>query len=148
MDDFLSRFNNAPASYKKSFFILVGAWCCHPVFIYSLFQGAEMMDGSSKDIMKMAVVSLCLCLLLFSLKKWARALVVVGNAFIVVNDLFYFLLAPRNKLSAVLCAMIVLFACLGTVLLFSKETRHYYTKLNPKRESLDPTAQEKPRPRQ
>lgn len=98
-----------------------------------------MLAGSSKDIMKMAFVSLCLCVLLFSLKKWARALVVVGNAFIVVNDLFYFLLVPSNKLSTVLCVMVILFASVGMIWLFSKDTRDYYTRINPKSEPLAPS---------
>jgi hypothetical protein len=89
-----------------------------------------MVEGSSKGITKMAVVSLCLCVLLFSIKKWARALVLVGNAFIVINDLFYFLIVPRNKLSTVLCVMVVLLTCVGTFYLFSKENRDYYTKIN------------------
>ncbi len=130
MNDFLGRFNDAPASLKKSFFTLVAAWCCHPLFIYSLFRGKAILEGSSKDIMKMAVVSLCLCILFVLMKKWARALVVLGNAFIVINDLFYFLLVPTNKLSTILCVVVVLFTSLGTFWLLSKDTRDYYTKIN------------------
>ena len=138
MNDYLSRFNNAPASFKKSFVMLVGAWCCHPIFVYSLFDGGAMLEGSVNDIKKMAVVSLCLCVLLFSIKKWARALVVVGNAFIVINDLFYFLVASGNKLSSLLCVMVVLFTSIGTYWLFRKDTRDYYTHVNPKNEPLEP----------
>jgi hypothetical protein len=75
------------------------------------------------------------------MKKWARALVVMGNAFIVVYDLFWFLIVPSHKLSSVLCVMVVLFTSVGTVWLFSKDTRDYYTRLNPKREPLDPSDQ-------
>jgi hypothetical protein len=139
MNDYLSRFNNAPASFKKSFIMLVGAWCCHPVFVYSLFEGGGMLESSTKDIMKMAVVSLCLCALLFSIKKWARALVVVGNVFIVVNDLFYFLVVPRNKLSTLLCVMVVLFTSIGTYWLFRQDSRDYYTRVNPKKEPVEPS---------
>lgn len=98
-----------------------------------------MLEGYSKDILKMAVVSFCLCVLLFLIKKWARALVVVGNAFIVINDLFYFLVVPNhNKLSTVLCVIVVLFTIVGTLWLFSKASRDYYTLLNPKSEPSDP----------
>ena len=124
--------------------MLVGAWCCHPVFIYSLFRGGAALEGSSNDIMKMAMVSLCLCVLLFTIKKWARALVIVGNAFIVVYDLFWFLIVPSDKLSTVLCVMVVLFAIVGMVWLFSKDTRDYYTRLNPKTESSDPPGPSSP----
>jgi hypothetical protein len=139
MNDYFSRFKNAPASFKKSFFMLVGAWCCHPVFIYSLFRGGAALEGSSNDIMKMALVSLCLCVLLFTIKKWARALVIVGNAFIVVYDMFWFLIVPSDKLSTVLCVMVVLFTIVGMIWLFSKDTRDYYTQLNPNAEPPDPT---------
>lgn len=144
MNDYLSRFKNAPANFKTSFFMLVGAWCCHPAFIYSLFRGRAALEGSSNDIMKMAVVSLCLCVLLFTIKKWARALVIVGNAFIVVYDLFWFLVVPSNKLSTVLCVMVVLFTIVGTVWLFSKDTRDYYTQMNPKTEPSEPQGPNNP----
>lgn len=134
MNDLFSHFSAAPASYKKSFAILLAAWVCHPLFIYSLFWAGTALEGSDKDIMKMAIISLCLILLLFLVKKWARALVVLGNAFIVINDLFYFLVAPRNKLSTLLCVAVVLFTIMGTYWLFVKETRDYYTALNPKTE--------------
>jgi Na+(H+)/acetate symporter ActP len=94
MNDYFARFSESPASFKKSFSMLVVAWVCHPIFIYSLFWSRETVAGSDKDIMKMMVVSISLCFLLFLIKKWARALVVVGNAFIVINDFFIFFL-PR-----------------------------------------------------
>jgi hypothetical protein len=144
MNDYLSRFNNAPLNFKRSFFMLVVAWCCHPIFISSLFMAGGILEGSSKDIMKMSAVSLCLCFFLFSLKKWARALVVMGNAFIIVYDLFYFLVAPRNKLSTVLCVMVVLFTLVGTIWLFHKENRDYYQAVNPKPEPLEPPGQRAP----
>lgn len=144
MNDYFSRFKNAPASFKKSFFMLVGAWFCHPVFIYSLFRTGAALEGSSHDIMKMVVVSLCLCVLLFTIKKWARALVIVGNAFIVVYDMFWFLIVPSDKLSTVLCVMVVLFTMVGMVWLLSKDTREYYTRLNPKTEPSGPQGPSSP----
>jgi hypothetical protein len=139
MNDYFSRFKNAPASFKKSFFMLVGAWCCHPLFTYSLFREGAMVEGASNNIMKMAVVSLCLCVLLFSIKKWARALVIVGNTFIVVYDMFWLLIVPTNKLSTALCVMVVLFTLVGTLWLLSKDAREYYNQLNPKSEPADPS---------
>ena len=105
-----------------------------------------MVAESSKDIMKMAVVSLCLCVLLFSMKKWARALVVVGNVFIVINDLFYFLIVPGNMLSTVLCVVVVLFAIVGTGWLFSQDSRDYYTRINPKDDSPESPDADRHRP--
>ena len=112
--------------------MLLVAWICHPLFIYALFWTGSALTGSDKEIMKMAIISLCLTILLYLVKKWALALVVLGNAFIVINDLFYFLVAPRNKLSTLLCVSVVLFTIMGTFWLFVKETRDYYAALNPK----------------
>ncbi|WP_319409658.1 hypothetical protein [uncultured Desulfosarcina sp.] len=134
MNDYIARFRASPASFKKSVAILVIAWICHPVFIYSLFWAEEAVAGSDKDIMKMAVVSLSLCLFHLLIKKWARALVVVGNIFIVLNDFFYFSVTPHNKISTVLCVTVVLCTIVGTYWLFVKDSREYFTRVNPKLE--------------
>ncbi|BBO86985.1 hypothetical protein [Desulfosarcina ovata] len=138
MNDYLARFAAAPKSFKKSFAMLTVAWICHPIFLYSLFLNAPVVEGADKAIMKMAIVSISLLALLFLIKKWARALVVVGTLFVVINDLFYFALAPHNKIATLLCVVVVLLAITGTYQLFDKASRDYFTKLNPKTESQDP----------
>lgn len=130
MNDYLARFSESPASFKKSFALLVAAYVSHPIFIQSLFWAREPVAGSERDLMKMAVVSLSLILILFLIKKWARALVVVGNVFIVINDCFYLVVMPPNKLSSVLCAVVVVCTILGTYWLFVKDTRDYYSEVN------------------
>jgi hypothetical protein len=137
MNDYFARFSASPVSFKKSFGMLVVAWACHPIFIYSLFWAREVPEGADQDIMKMAIVSLSLCGLLFIIKKWARALVVVGNIFIVTNDIVYFLVTPHNKISTLLCVTVVLFTIMGTYWLFVKDSRDYFTRVNPKMEPLD-----------
>jgi len=132
MNNYFTRFSESPVSFKKSFSFLVVAWACHPLFIYSLFWAREAVAGSEKEILKMAVVSLCLCFLLFLIKKWARALVVVGNTFIVLNDVLYFFISPGNKISTMLCVTVVLFTIVGTYWLFTKDARAYFTRVNPK----------------
>jgi hypothetical protein len=132
MNDYVARFSQSPASFKKSAAFLVVAWVCHPIFIYSLFWAESAVAGSDKAITKMAVVSLCLCFLHGLIKKWARALVVVGNAFIVLNDLLYFIVTPRNNLSTLLCVAVVLCTIAGTYWLFVKDSREYFTQVNPK----------------
>lgn len=134
MNDYFSRFRASPASFKKSFGMLVVAWVCHPIFIYSLFWAVGALDGSGLEIKKMAIVSLSLCGLLFLIKKWARALVVVGTLFIVINDLVYFLVTPHNKISTLLCVSVVLFAIMGTYWLFVKDSRDYFNQVDPKME--------------
>ncbi|BBO66585.1 hypothetical protein DSCA_05150 [Desulfosarcina alkanivorans] len=134
MNDYFARFSESPASFKKSFYMLVVAWICHPVFIYSIFWARDAVAGSDKDIMKMAIVSICLCFLLFLIKKWARALVVVGNAFILINDFFYFFITSQHTISTILCVTVVLFTIMGTYWLFVKDSRDYFTRVNPKQE--------------
>jgi hypothetical protein len=134
MNDYLARFSESPASFKKSVTFLLVAWVCHPIFIYSLFWAEDSVTGSDKAIMKMAVVSLCLCLLHLLIKKWARALVVVGNTFIILNDFFYFSVTPRNTISTMLCVTVVLCTIVGTYWLFVKDSRAYFTQVNPKME--------------
>ena len=63
-----------------------------------------------------------------------RALVVVGNIFIVLNDFFYFSVTPHNKISTVLCVTVVLCTIVGTYWLFVKDSREYFTRVNPKLE--------------
>lgn len=132
MNDYIARFRESPASIKKSFAILVVAWICHPIFIYSIFWAEQALAGSDKDIKKMAIVSLSLCLLHLLIKKWARALLVVGNAFIVLNDFFYFYVTPHNMISTLLCVAVMLCTIVGTYWLFTKDSREYYTQINPK----------------
>jgi Na+(H+)/acetate symporter ActP len=132
MNDYFSRFSNAPVSFKKSFCLLVVAWTCHPLFIYSLFWTRAAVEGADKDILKMAIVSLSLCVLLFLIKRWARALVLVGSFFIVVNDLFYYLVTPHHKVSTILCVVVVLFSIMGIYWLFTKDSRDYFTQVDPK----------------
>ena len=132
MNDYIARFSESPASLKKSFAILVVAWVCHPIFIYSLFLAEQAVAGSDTDIKKMAIVSLRLCLLHLLIKKWARALVVVGNTFIVLNDFFYFYVTPHNKISTMLCVAVVFCTIVGTYWLFVKDSRDYFIRVNPK----------------
>lgn len=132
MNDYLTRFSASPASFKKCFVMLIVAWAFHPIFINSLFRAEAAVEGSHQDIVKMAAVSLSLAVLLFLIKKWARALVVVGNLFIVINDLLYLLVAPPNKLSSILCVIVVLFTIMGTYWLFVKDSRDYFAQVNPK----------------
>lgn len=146
MNDYFSRFSASPASFKKSFSMLVVAWICHPIFIYSLFWAEVAIEGSDNDIKKMVVVSLSLCFLHVLIKKWARALVVVGNSFIVINDFFYFLVTPHNKISTMLFVIVVLFTIMGTYWLFVKDSRDYFNLLNPKTESQEvPTSKPEPK---
>ncbi len=139
MNDYFARFSASPASFKKSFAMLVVAWVCHPIFLYSLFLAEAVVEGVDKEIKKMVFVSLSLCFLHFTVKKWARALVVVGNLFIVLNDFFYFYVTPHNTVSTMLCVTVVLFTIVGTYWLFVKDTRDYFTLVNPKTEATEPT---------
>lgn len=140
MKDYFARFAAAPGSFKKSYAMLAVAWICHPIFLFSLFHGREAVDGAGSWILKMVVVSLGLAVLLFLIKPWARALVVVGNLFVVIYDLFFFaVLAPHQKISTILCIIVVLFVITGTYWLFAKASRDYFAKLNPKAE--DPKGQ-------
>ena len=115
--------------------MLVVAWVCHPIFIYSLFWGKAAVAGSDTDIKKMMIVSICLFVLLCLIKKWARALVVVGSSFIVINNLFFLLVTPHNKMSTLLCVIVVLFSIVGIYWLFGKDSRDYFTLVNPKIEA-------------
>ena len=87
-NDYFARFSAAPASFKKSFMLLAVAWVCHPIFVYAFFFFNQAVSEAESVILRMAAISCCLCFLLFLIKKWARALVVMGNCFIVVYDLF------------------------------------------------------------
>ena len=138
MNDYFARFRDAPASYKKSFAMMAVAWICHPAFIYAFFYFNQAVVEAENVIMRMAIISGCLAFLLFLIKKWARALVVMGNCFVVVYDLFVLAVSPTHKVLSLLCVMVVLFTLLGTYWLFVKDSRDYFTQLNPKKESRDP----------
>ena len=138
MNDYFARFSEAPASYKKSFAMLAVAWICHPLFIYAFFYFNQALTEAESVIMRMAIISGCLAFLLFLIKKWARALVVMGNCFIVVYDLFVLVVSPTNKVLTLLCVAVILFTVLGSYWLFVKDSRDYFTQLNPKKESKDP----------
>lgn len=129
MNDYVTRFRASPASFKKSFAVLTAAWVIHPIFVFSLFRNEAA--GAHAEIMRMAVVSLSLGVLLFLIKKWARALVVVGNLFIVIYDLLFLIVTPPNSLSTVLCLMVVALTLVGTYWLFAKDSRDYFNQVNP-----------------
>ena len=138
MNDYFARFTEAPASFKKSFAMLAVAWAIHPIYIYAFFYFNQAVVQAQSVILRMAVVSGCLALLLFLIKKWARALVVMGNCFIVVYDIFILAISPSNKALSLLCVGVVLFAIFGTYWLFVKDSRSYFSQLNPKYETDDP----------
>jgi len=138
MNDYFARFTNAPASFKKSFVMLVGAWVLHPIYIYAFFYLNNAVAQAESVILRMAVVSGCLAFLLFLIKKWARALVLMGNCFIVVYDIFLLAISPTNKVLSLLCIGVVLFAIFGTYWLFAKDSRTYFNQVNPKNEAEDP----------
>lgn len=138
MSDYFTRFSKAPVSYKKSFAMLAAAWICHAVFIYSFFYFSQAVDQAENVITRMTVISGCLAFLLFLIKKWARALVVVGNCFIVVYDLFVIAVVPTNKMLTLLGVAVILLTITGSYWLFVKDSRDYYTLLNPKQDSKGP----------
>jgi hypothetical protein len=139
MNDYLARFTASPASFKRSFFMLLIAWVAHPIFLLSLFQNNTVVPGADQAILRMAIVSACLALLLFLIKKWARALVVVGNLFVVVNDLFYFAIIPHSGIATLLCVIVAVFATVGTYWLFVRESRDYFNQVNPEKNSTEDT---------
>jgi hypothetical protein len=136
MNDYVARFTASPASFKKSFAMLVVAWVCHLIFVYLFFLSNRAVAQAEDIIWRMAIVGGCLCLLLFLIKKWARALVVMGNCLILVYDIFIIAVSPPNKTLTLLCVGVVLLAILGTYWLFVKETRDYFNQVNPK---IEPT---------
>ena len=138
MNDYFERFRTSPSLFKKSFGLLSTAWICHLLYFYSLFWSQGAVESAIGDLKKMAVVSLSLCFFLFLLKKWARALVVMGSCFIVIYDLFAFVAMPRNTVSTILCVTVVLSTIIGMYLLFSKDVRVYFDQLNPKPDQQEP----------
>jgi hypothetical protein len=132
MNDYFARFSASPSSFKKSFAMLVVAWICHPLFIYTFFWTNQAVAQAESVIYRMAAVSGCLCFLLFLIKKWARALVVMGNCFIVVYDIFVLVVATPNKLLTMLCVGVTVFMIVGTYYLFVKDSRDYFNLVNPK----------------
>lgn len=119
--------------------MLAAAWICHPIFIYVFFYLNQAVAQAESVILRMVVISGCLAFLLFLIKKWARALVVVGNCFIVVYDMFVLLaVSPTHKVLTLLCVAVILFTVVGSYWLFVKDSRDYFTQLNPKIDSRDP----------
>lgn len=143
MNDYFARFSAAPASFKKSFMLLAAAWVCHPVFIYAFFFFNQAVSEAESLILRMAAISCCLCFLLFLIKKWARALVMMGNCFIVVYDIFVLAVSPPNKMLTLLCVCVALFAIFGSYWLFVKDSRDYFTLLNPKTDTPEETNPQK-----
>ena len=139
MNDYFARFAASPASFKKSFGMLLVAWIAHPLFLISLFQGEAAVEGADQAIMRMVVVSASLAFLLFLIKKWARALVVVGNLFVVVNDVLYFVMIPHNQLATGLCVIVAVFILFGTYWLLVRESRDYFDQVNPDKDSTPDT---------
>jgi hypothetical protein len=132
MNDYFARFSASPASFKKSFSMLAVAWICHPIFIYLFFLYNQAVEEAGAIILRMVAVVFCLGILLFLIKKWARALVVVGNCLIVVYDIFVLAVSPPHTFLSLLCVSVVLFTIVGTYWLFVKDSRDYFTRVNPK----------------
>ena len=132
MNDYVARFRNSPTSLKKSFALLMVAWICHPLFIYAFFYINQAVAQAEGVIYRMAAISCCLCFLLFLIKKWARALVVMGNAFVVIYDIFVLAISPPNRILTALCVLVALFTIAGTYWLFVKDSREYFNQVNPK----------------
>ena len=144
MNDYFARFSASPSSFKKSFAMLVVAWICHPIFIYAFFWTNQAVSQAESVIYRMAAVSGCLCFLLFLIKKWARALVVMGNCFIVVYDIFVLAISTPNKVLTMLGVTVTVFMVLGSYWLFVKDSRDYFNLVNPK---TDPPETQDTQPR-
>jgi hypothetical protein len=138
MNDYVERFRSSPLDYKKSFGFFTTAWVSHLLFNYALFWSQGAVESAMADIKKMAVVSVSLCFFLFLMKKWSRALVVMGSCFVVVYDLFFFLALPQSQVLTILCVLVVLCTFVGMYFLFTKESRDYYDSINPKPERQEP----------
>ena len=138
MNDYFARFSESPSSFKKSFAMFVVAWICHPIFIYSFFWTNQAVSQAESEIYRMAAVSGCLCFLLFLIKKWARALVVMGNCFIVVYDIFILAVSTPNKFLTMLCVSVAVFMVMGSYYLFVKDSRDYFNMVNPKTDPPEP----------
>jgi len=138
MNDYIERFRTSPYVFKKSFGLLTTAWICHLLYCYSLFWSQGVIEFATGEIKKQIAVSLSLCFFLFLLKKWSRALVVMGSCFIVIYDLFWFAAMPRNTVSTILCVFVVLFMIIGMAFLFSKDSREYFNRMNPKPDPQEP----------
>jgi hypothetical protein len=144
MNDYFARFSGSPSSFKKSFAMFVVAWICHPIYIYTFFWTNQAVSQAESVIYRMAAVSGCLCFLLFLIKKWARALVVMGNCFIVVYDIFVLAISTPNKILTMLCVSVTVFMVLGSYWLFVKDSRDYFNLVNPK---IDPPETQDTQPR-
>ena len=98
MNDYFDRFRNAPVNFKKSFWSSgdgLGLPSAFPLFLFwGTASHRRMFRG---EMNKMVVVSISLCFFMFLIKKWARALVVMGSCFVLVYDMMWFISVPPQQ---------------------------------------------------
>jgi hypothetical protein len=68
----------------------------------------------------------------------------MGNCFIVIYDIFVLAVSTPDKILTLLCVSVIASMVMGSYWLFVKESRDYFTLVNPK---TDPPETQNPEPR-
>ncbi len=144
MVEYLEKFRTSPASFKKGFYFLIGAWLTHFIFVYLFFtKGGEAIPD--KILMQQAAIGGLMALFLFMIKKWARVLCILCNILIVVLYAAVFLIVYTNKMFSSLCVLTTILFIISTYFLAIKDTAQYFREQNPQ-DTDEPEDEEEPKP--
>ncbi|MCP4112791.1 MAG: hypothetical protein GY749_45895 [Desulfobacteraceae bacterium] len=131
--DSTAQFKEYPNSVKNGIIFLITGWICHYYFFYIFFtrQTGEM---PSKELWQQVAIGVFICYFVVKIKKWARVLCLLCNAFIIILYLCIFTLFI-SKINYVMIsgANLILFS-ISSYYLAIKESSSFFKEYNKKDE--------------
>ncbi len=126
----MAQFKEYPNSVKNGIIFLIAGWICHYYFFYVFFTG----EIPSKELYQQIAIGVLICYFVVKIKKWARVLCLLCNAFIIIMHLCIFALFI-NKINYIIIsgANLLLFSMCSYYLAI-KESSTFFAEYNKKDE--------------
>lgn len=128
--DNVKQFNHYPNSFKNGIILLFAAWIWFLVVLY-------LLNFDGYILRRLFVGGFIACTCIFSLKKWARVLVILANIFAILQILpasYSLLHAGKVQSGFYLVIAVILFAA-SSFFLYMKPTAEYFQKIHDKEKS-------------
>lgn len=118
--------NEFPKNVRRAFFLLIGGWGAHFLFLYLFFSLAQGTVPEKILYQQLAIVGL-LGYFLYQAKKWARPLCLLCNVLIIVLYACFTVLFIQSRpgLGGLAVAVIVFFGA-ASYLLLGREAKAFF----------------------
>jgi hypothetical protein len=121
----VARFNTYPNSLKNGIILLFAAWIWFLMVLY-------LINFDGYILRRLFVGGFIACTCIFTLKKWARTLVILANIFAILQILpasYSLLQAGKVQFGFYLGIAVILFSA-SSFFLYIKSTAEYFKKIH------------------